>query len=481
MHYHDALALLERPAVRLLNAENAAVLIAFLFQSFKQNRRATVAEGELRGLIQNHIESLTEMGIEGLRENAPSYLDEWCSPRHGYLKKYWPQGGAEPVYELTAAAEKAIEWLEELRAAGFVGTESRLERIFQDMENLLRNASGDVGERLKGLREEIARLQEEVDRIEITREVDIYTPAQINERYQLILTTCRQLLGDFRQVEDNFKDIAQQIAEKQSLPESTRGTIVGHMLDAYQVLRDTPQGQSFYGFWQLLLAADRRAKFKEAIDKVSSLEALSPELRSETLLMELTGRLLREGEKVVKSNERMAANLRRVLETTSLQERRRILDLILEIKTMALRLRAAPPRDGEFFELEELPDVFATMSRNLWEASAPLDMLTEFEEADGTLDMDEIRRLGTLPQVQMRKLRENIEACLANSDLITLDNLLEVFPPKHGLIEVLGYLVIALNDPTRNFLVFENETQLVDIPGPSPMRWRVPLAMFSRG
>jgi hypothetical protein len=108
-------------------------------------------------------------------------------------------------------------------------------------------------------------------------------------------------------------------------------------------------------------------------------------------------------------------------------------------------------------------------------------MQAVFEEADGKLDMDEIRRLGTLPQVQMRKLRENIDACLARSDLVTLDNLLEAFPPKHGLIEILGYLVIALNDPSRNFVVFENETQLVDIPGPALMRWRVPLAMFSRG
>lgn len=481
MQYHDVLSLLERPAIRLLNAENAGVLISFLFQSFKLNRRMTVPEGELRGLVQNHIESLTAMGIEGLRENGASYLDEWCSPRHGYLKKYWPQEGTEPVYELTAAAEKAVEWLEELRAVGFVGTESRLERIYQDMENLLRNASGDVGERLKALGDEVARLQEEIQRIEVTREVEVYTPAQINERYQLILTTCRQLLGDFSQVEDNFKAIAHQIAERQSQPDSTRGTIVGHMLDAYQILREAPQGQSFYGFWQLLLSAERREKFKDAIEKVSALDALNPELRADRLLSELTGRLLQQGEKVVKSNERMAANLRRVLETTSLQERRRILDLILEIKTAAMRVRAAPPREGDFVEIEELPDMYGTMSRNLWEASAPLDMQAEFEEADGKLDMDEIRRLGNLPQVQMRKLRENIEACLAGSDLVTLDNLLEAFPPKHGLIEVLGYLVIALNDPSHNFVVFENETQLVDLPGPHPMRWRVPLAMFSRG
>jgi len=74
MDYHDTVSLLERPAVRLLNAENAAVLLSFLFQGFKVNRRVTVPEGELRGLVQNYIESLTAMGIEGLRENAVSYL-----------------------------------------------------------------------------------------------------------------------------------------------------------------------------------------------------------------------------------------------------------------------------------------------------------------------------------------------------------------------------------------------------------------------
>lgn len=53
--------------------------------------------------------------------------------------------------------------------------------------------------------------------------------------------------------------------------------------------------------------------------------------------------LLREGEKVVESHQRMSANLRRVLDTTHLAERRRLGELLQEVRQAALAVRDNPP------------------------------------------------------------------------------------------------------------------------------------------
>ena len=57
-------------------------------------------------------------------------------------------------------------------------------------------------------------------------------------------------------------------------------------------------------------------------------------LRANRLLETLSARLLVEGERVVRSNERMAATLRRALETAETGENRRLLGLIREFNSL---------------------------------------------------------------------------------------------------------------------------------------------------
>jgi len=161
----------------------------------------------------------------------------WCDDAHGFLRKYYGDDPKEPLFELSSGSEKALLWLEQLQQTGFVGTESRLESIFAGLDDLLRNSTSDVGERIKQLSEEISKTQAEIDHIRATGFVPTYTPVQINERFARLLTTARELLGDFRLVEENFKRIAQQIAEEHAKPGFTKGAILGHMLDADDALR----------------------------------------------------------------------------------------------------------------------------------------------------------------------------------------------------------------------------------------------------
>lgn len=478
MEYHELKLMLETPPVKLLRAQNAPLLLGFLHRVFKQEHRVAIPEGQLRTALESELEERREAEPLAYPQTAGDYLVLWCSDAQRFLRRYYGPGSDEPLYELTSGAERALLWLESLREARFVGTESRLESIFIELETILEQASSDPEERVRKLEEKGAAIRAEVDRIRATGQVNSFTPVQVNERYARVLATARELLGDFRQVEENFKRIAREIAERHAQPGVTKGAILGHMLDSHDALRSSEQGQSFFAFWELLLSPERQGRFQEAVSAVSALDSLDEENRRNQLLRHFLSHLLREGEKVVESHQRMSGNLRRVLDTTHLTERRRLGELLQEIRQAALAVRDQPPDTDDFFSVEDFSEIFASMSRPLWQAPDFVASNMTIEEEENELALDDLRRFRNLPQIRLQELRRNIETCLARDYTVTLQQVLDVFPPRHGMMEVIGYLVVAANE-SRHFI--GEEPEVIRLPPPQRQRWRVPRVLFCKG
>ncbi len=468
--------LLELPALRILRGPNAAMVLGFLHRAFKRHLRVAIPESELQAALGSYLEPFQGEESHGGSLSAAAYLAQWVDTNHGFLRKYYGDD-REPVYELTSGAEKALVFLESLRQTGFVGTESRLQSIFNGLEEILKFANTDADTRIASLLDDIHRTQAEIDRIRATGEMKTFTPVEINERFALIVRTARELMGDFRLVEDNFKRIAREIAEQHANPGVTKGAIVGSLLSAHDALRESDQGQSFFAFWELLIAEERRQNFESSVKRVSALKALDPALRSNRLLGRLISHLLVEGEQVVSSHQRLSMNLRRVLDTTNLQDRRRMLDLVREIQAVALTVEEAPANINAFFEIQELPDWYSGMSRPLWHPTEGVLQSGPIEMADGEIGLDELRRFRNLPQIRLQALKRNIEQCLTRRSSATLDQVLDEFPAENGMTEVLGYLILASRE-RRHFI--SSETQDIMVGTRHPQRWKVPLVMFCR-
>jgi hypothetical protein len=358
--------------------------------------------------------------------------------------------------------------------AGFVGTEGRLDSIFKGLDDLLRNTTADVNERVKQLETDEARIREEIDRIRASGVVPTYTAVQINERFAQILSTARELLGDFRLVEDNLKRIAQLIAEQHSKPGATKGMILGNMLDANDTLRRSEQGQSFYAFWGLLLSSERREKFQQAMDQVLELDQLNEKLKSSPLLRNLTHHLLIEGEKVLGSAERMATNLRRVLDSRVTADREKVHELIQEIQALAISMRTNPPTEP-IFEVGEIDAFYNAMSRPLWQVPSEMNALGPVEVADNRISKEELKAFSNLAHISLEQMRRNVREILSDNQTQTLEHVLDRYPPKYGMMEVLGYLILAMEDP-KHFV--GEEEQIITITGPKPTRWLVPRVLF---
>ena len=76
----------------------------------------------------------------------------------------------------------------------------------------------------------------------------IYPPTRLKERFFEVCNGARQLLRDFRLVEERFRGIARALQQAQLQSNAQKGALVAYVLDADAELKSSDQGRSFYTF-----------------------------------------------------------------------------------------------------------------------------------------------------------------------------------------------------------------------------------------
>lgn len=476
----EAQRLLENPAVRVLRSANAAFVLTFLHRAFKEHHAIAVPESHLRARLENFLDEVRAVQSGAMPQLSTDYLAAWCGPEHLLLRKLFREDANEPVFELTSAAERAIQWLEDLHQRAFVSTESRLEMIVRQLEEIVLFATPDVSQRVAALRAQQLAIQQQIDVVESRRTAETYSPVKLSERFANALEMARALAADFRQLEDNFKEVARQLAEEATSSATTKGQIVSKLLDTHAALKESAQGQSFYAFWNLLSSPERQHRFRQLTRQVYLIDEIDPALRSNRLLERLSSRLLVEGERVVRSNERMAATLRRTLEHAASGEDRRMREIIREIQRLAIVRQDNPPAEEAFFELSSPPNVFASFSRSFWQPEAVGRVVGDVHARDGVLDWEMIERFRELAEINLARLREQLRVCLVANDSVLLSRVLDQFPPRDGILEVIGYLIIA-TEGDEHYVAPDQFTRVrTSATSDRAEWWRVPEVLFAR-
>lgn len=109
-------------------------------------------------------------------------------------------------------------------------------------------------------------------------------------------------------------------------------------------------------------------------------------------------------------------------------------------------IRPAPPDEQDFFELAGPPDVFSSFSRTFWQPEAAGRSAGDLTFAERRLDLDMLERFRALVDLNLTQLRDHVRACLLSTESVLLSQVLERFPPREGILEIVGYLVVALQD-----------------------------------
>ncbi len=452
------------PGLRLLKADHAALIISFLHRQFKQEQRIAIPLTDLSERLANTLEALDEQVPGSYPRPAHSYLTEWADEYHRFIRITTPTNSDKPLVELTADTERAIGWLEELHTQSFVGTESRFLYIVQLLRDIIQKSTEDPTVRLVQLEQQRDALQQQIDMIRETGVVDdLYTTTQLKERFFEACNGARQLLRDFRLVEERFRGIARALQEAQLQSNAQKGALVAYVLDSDAELKSSDQGRSFYTFWDFLMAPTQQDELYTLLDAVQQQADLQPVIQDGKILQNLPAYLLEAGEKVVQSNAGLAQQLRRMLDEQSVAERHRVRAILSEIKQQAFRGASAPPDESAFIELEGPPEAHLVMEHGLWEPGDTFSVTAQPLNADDEDPaMDDLLSLHTQFHIDKAVLYRHIEALLDIRSQVTLTEVLAHYPPEKGLAEVLAYCTLAANDP--NHSIDAQHTETIELP-----------------
>lgn len=470
------------PAIRLLRSPNAPFIVDFLDQQFKHAGRIAVPHGELLTALILYQDDLQESYPGTFAAKADSYLAEWCSRDIRWLQRFLEAGCGEPLYQLTPHTEDVFVFLDRVleRDLGFVGTESRLKLIIDTLSDLVIGSSDDPQARLEHLRTEADRIQAETAQIETDGRVAKYQPAQIRERFVTAVSLLRQLQSDFRAVEETFRDITAQVQRRQALGSEKRGGILEFALDAEDLLKREDQGVSFYEFVRLILSPSQTERLEKVIQQVRRIPELVQQQDGLETVRGMVTLLQREAEKVMRTNQRLSATLRRLLDARAHSENQRISQLLREIRSLAISYAAAPQSDAIGLSLDLDLAIESPFRRAFWTQPTRFEAVEIIGFAPDDAERREaFEQLAAMRRLNWGEMRENIHRMLVLESAPTLRSLLSIHPPEAGVIEIVGYVQIAAEDghaidPDARETVFVRAPD----PGARPLAVTVPLVTF---
>lgn len=477
---HDYLDKLRQthPTLRLLAADNAPLIISFLFRVFIQPNQRSVTQSDLTTGLEDYLYHLREIHGEGTYPKAArQYLEDWAGGKTPFLRKYYTESSDEPEFDLTPATEKAVEWLQSLQERQFVGTESRLLTVFELLREIVRRTQQDPAARIAELERQKAGIEAEIEKVR-SGVIDRYDPTQVRERYFQVEETARRLLSDFRQVEYNFRALDRQTRERIATSDQTKGRLLDEIFREQDVIWDSDQGKSFRAFWEFLMSAPRQAELAELLATVYALEEIRL-LTPDPFLADIKFSLLDAGEKVYKTNNLLVEQLRKYLDDQAYLENRRIMDLVRGIEKQAVAIKDAPPLERDFAELDEVkPELDLVMARTLFDPPTSPRIDASAVTA-GAADIDALA-LYRQSYVDEAQLRANIRQALQSRSQVSLRQLVEEFPVRQGLTEVITYLSLADRDDKALVAEGETETLAVTSENGRSRQIELPKVIFTR-
>ncbi|MCG8585136.1 MAG: DUF3375 domain-containing protein [Pirellulales bacterium] len=444
------------PAWRLLAADHAPFVVGFLHRTFIQPNIRIVSEQTLASQLDDYIYHLHQHTAEDAFPSAPlQYLNSWAEEGRGWLRKFYPQDSDEPHFDLTPASEQAMQWLAALEQQQFVGAESRLKVVFDLLRQIGEGSETNPDLRVEELERRRAAIDAEIDRVR-TGKFSLMDDTQLRERFLQAADTARALLADFRQVEQNFRELDRQVRERITTWEGAKGEVLEAVFGERDAIVESDQGRSFRAFWDFLMSPLRQEELTTLLERTLVLEPVA-DLRPDPRLKRVHYDWLTAGETTQRTVARLSEQLRRYLDDQAWFEDRRIMTVIRELEQGAVAVRHNPPRGGVMELDERSPKIELPMSRPLF--SPPVrPVITEhvLDQGDAEVDAD---ILFAQFYVDKERLRTRVRQALRMRQRVGLVELLENHPLEQGLAELVAWLSLATGE--EGGVIYENQTQHV--------------------
>ena len=223
------------PTVKMLRSNNAALIISFLHSQFKETNEQPIPNSTLVQKLADYLDELDyqdedETDLSSLNmdsiDKARKYIEQWADEKNRYLSHYTDENTKEIMNVPTKHTSRVFQIVELLKDRKLVGTESKFKDIFKKLKELIYESIEDPVKKIEELEKEKAKIEDEIRRIKREKRVTPFENYQIKSRFDDVSKLTHELIGDFKEVEENFKTIVRSIYEKQSDKSLSKGKLL---------------------------------------------------------------------------------------------------------------------------------------------------------------------------------------------------------------------------------------------------------------
>ncbi|MDY9919578.1 MAG: DUF3375 domain-containing protein [Proteiniphilum sp.] len=460
------------PSVELLRLRNREMIITFLVEIFSDQQGGIPSEN----IHVNLADFLEENEIENDEENeistfdtyetkAKKYILNWTNK--GFLTNYADERG-EIFYELSTHSSKTIDWLASLKKEEFVGTESKFNTILNQLEELVEFTNEDTEKRIELLEKKKLEIEQQIQRIKIGEDIKVFEEFEIVPRFNQLNQSAKELLSDFKEVEDNFKEITKGIYQKHADGSLTKSDILEFTFDALEELKESQQGKSFYAFWSFILNPELQHKWDRLTKELyRTLQEKSIPV-NDPFLKGMKKHLHSSGQKVYKANDKMADKLSRIIRESETSKSEATKNVIQEIKKQLITISKTRRKPDISFELETEMDVNIPFERKITlEQKEEIIYVQKPQIADEEIySSNHFNKLFSQLNIDRELLRRRIKDVLKERSQTTLLDVVEFHGGiEKGLPELLAYMSIvkefkhAINPDKTQGIVFDIENK----------------------
>lgn len=457
------------PSVALLRARQCSMILEFLTGALDET--SAISQENLYNQL---AEFLNDKGIDidednnvylsdTFEEKAEKYVKRWIDS--GFLTNYTNDDG-EIYYQLSAHTSKAIEWVSGLKREEYIGTESKFKSIITQLKDLVENTNSDKEKRLQYLEAQKLEIEQKIQRLQIGENVEVFEEYQIVPRFQQINKLAKELLSDFKDVDDNFKIIIKEIYQKQIDPSLNKGEILQYTFDALNELKSSSQGKSFYAFWEFLMASEMQFELENLITELfQALKDRNIE-NNDQFLLNMVTYLYEAGHKVCQSNDKMADKLSHIIRDNETSKTNSTIQTIQEIKNKLIVISKSSKIPIISLDVDDGLDISIPFERKLTvdlSEYADYDQIPEIK----AISIDELGALGKVfgnVAINRKAIVKNIRRLINEEGQTTLSDIIQKYPLKQGLPELFAYFGVlnqfahkSVNTDKQQHIMFDAE------------------------
>ena len=422
----------------LLRADNAPLIISFLHKTFIEPNKRDIPKNILENSLEDELFKLRDRYGDVFPKKASEYITDW--QKSGYLRNFYVDNDDEPHYDISAKAEKAIQWIDDLISRKFIGTESRLRTIFSLVEQIVIGTDENKENRLKNLEKQKQTIEAEIENLKVGN-LSVLSDSEIKDRFQQVISLSNMMLSDFREVEDNFRKLDQTTREKIASSDGAKVEVLETQFKDFDYIESTDEGKSFKAFMQFIMSQDRIDDFDEKLTKILEMKQIK-ELKPDKKFAKIYRNWQEAGESTQKMVIKLTQRLGRFVSQNISSQNKGIERLIKKIENMAIKLKTISNNDKNYMDIDKAGIEFSLpMELPLW-VSKEKPIITSNIEIGFEKDID-ASALYNQVFVDKQIIVENIRKLLNLNEQTTLGQVINENPLSLGLMELISYLSVA--------------------------------------